>query len=296
MSYATISVVTPSLNQGKFIREAIRSVLDQNYPALEYIVVDGGSTDGSVEIIKEYSHRLKFWVSEPDRGHGPALNKGFAKTTGEIMSWLNSDDKYLPWTFEVVSEVFASFPEVNWIVGTNAGWDDKGRLTGAQCVYKNVYDFLLGNYAWIQQESVFWRRSLWERVGGAINEDYQFMVDGELWCRFFLHDKLYAVDSIISGYRRHGDNRAAKYQQECIAEMNQAIAWMRDRCEQPVLDNARVLQNLLALRRNPQPRQATVPPEAMREFSSACDKAAYDRITYINGRWQKSKVRFFACG
>jgi glycosyltransferase involved in cell wall biosynthesis len=90
MNIATISVVTPSFNQGKFMRETIRPVLDQDYPALEYVVVDGDSTDGSVEIIKEYSHRLKYRVSEPDRGHGPALNKSFAKTTGEIMSWLNS--------------------------------------------------------------------------------------------------------------------------------------------------------------------------------------------------------------
>jgi glycosyltransferase involved in cell wall biosynthesis len=295
VSYPVISVVTPSFNQGGFIRETIRSILDQNYPALEYIVVDGGSTDGSVDIIKDYSERLTYWVSEPDRGHGHALNKGFAKTSGEIMSWLNSDDKYLPWTFEVVAEIFSSFPEVNWIVGTNAGWDDKGRLAGAQCVYKNVYDFLLGNFAWIQQESVFWRRSLWERVGGSINEDYRLMVDGELWCRFFLADKLYAVDSIIGGYRRHSNNRGAKHQGECIAEMNRATEWLKSQCDQATLDNTRILENILTLKRNPQPRQMPLPPETLREFSSACEKAAYDRITYLNGRWEKSKVKFYAC-
>src|SRR5262245_25856999 len=95
-----ISIVTPSFNQARFVEQTLKSVLDQNYPALEYIVIDGGSSDGSREIIEKYRPRLSYFVSEPDRGHGHALNKGFAKTTGEIMAWINSDDMYLPWTFK----------------------------------------------------------------------------------------------------------------------------------------------------------------------------------------------------
>src|SRR5215469_5586779 len=98
-SLPKISIVTPSFNQAEFLEETIRSVLDQNYPNLEYVVVDGGSTDGSVDIIKKYAHRLAWWVSEPDDGQYAAINKGFKHSSGEIMAWINSDDKYLPWTF-----------------------------------------------------------------------------------------------------------------------------------------------------------------------------------------------------
>ena len=107
-----ISVVTPSFNQSAFLEETLRSVLDQGYPNLEYIVIDGGSTDASADIIRKHAGRITCWVSEKDQGQYDAINKGFARSTGEIMAWLNSDDKYLPWTFSVVGEIFASRPEV----------------------------------------------------------------------------------------------------------------------------------------------------------------------------------------
>ena len=127
--------------------------------------------------------------------------KDFKKTTGEVIAWINSDDKYMPWTFEVVSEIFSSLPHVTWIVGTNGWWDSKGRLTDTRIVHKNVYDFLLGRFDWIQQESVFWRRSLWERSGATINSSYDLMVDGDLWCKSFLKDDLYHVRCVFGGYR-----------------------------------------------------------------------------------------------
>ena len=107
-----ISVVTPSFNQGAFLEETLRSVLDQGYPNLEYFVIDGGSTDASVDIIRNYASRLTYWVSESDQGQYDAINKGFARSMGEIMAWLNSDDKYLPWTFSIAGEISATRPEV----------------------------------------------------------------------------------------------------------------------------------------------------------------------------------------
>ena len=222
-----ISIVTPSFNQVRFVRETLESVLSQHYLRLEYIVIDGASTDGSAEVIAEYKQQLSYFVSEPDSGHGDALNKGFAKTTGEIMAWLNSDDKYMPWTLQTVASIFAAHPEVNWIVGTNGWWNDQGTLVEARNVYKNIHDFVRGDFRWIQQESVFWRRSLWERAGGHINTNYKLMVDGELWTRFFALDELYHVHGLLGGYRVHGSNRAQLNYPACLAEMNQAIAQMQ---------------------------------------------------------------------
>jgi glycosyltransferase involved in cell wall biosynthesis len=110
-----ISIVTPSYNQGRFLEEAICSVLDQGYPNLEYIIIDGGSTDESVEIIRKFEKHLAYWVSERDQGHYDAINKGFAHATGEIMAWLNSDDKYTPWAFRVVAEIVTTLPQVQWL-------------------------------------------------------------------------------------------------------------------------------------------------------------------------------------
>ena len=146
LNYPKISIVTPSFNQGEYLEETICSILGQNYPNLEYIIVDGGSTDNSVEIIKKYEHRLAWWCSEKDNGHGHALNKGLGKCTGDIMAWLNSDDKYFPWTLYTVAEIFNEYKYVMWIVGKNAWFDEKGRLLDARNLYKNKFDYLTGNY------------------------------------------------------------------------------------------------------------------------------------------------------
>lgn len=207
MSLPRISLVTPSFNQANYLEETIDSVLSQNYPNLEYIIIDGGSTDGSVDIIKRFEKHLAYWISEPDSGHGNALNKGFSRSTGEIMAWLNSDDKYYPWTFKTIAEIFTLYNDVNWITGIASTFNEKGILEGIYNWKKNEYDFLSGDYKWIQQESTFWRRSLWEKAGSYIDESYKLMVDGELWSRFFQHEKHWHLNAVIGGFRKHSTNR-----------------------------------------------------------------------------------------
>ena len=227
MVYPKISIVTPSFNQGQFIEETIDSVLSQRYPNLEYIIIDGGSTDNSVEIIKKYEKQLKYWVSEPDQGHGHALNKGFTQATGDIMAWLNSDDKYLPWTFKTVAEIFQTHKDINWISGIPSAYNEQGCLSNIEKGYKNVYDYGLYNYEWIQQESCFWSKDLWDKSGRKIDESMKYMVDGELWSRFFLYEPLYHVDAIIGGIRQHENRRALQNLKAIHLEMSKVIDTMR---------------------------------------------------------------------
>ena len=289
-----ISVVTPSFNQAHYLEETIQSVLDQNYLELEYVIIDGGSTDGSLNIIKKYEKHLHYWVSEKDRGHADALQKGFSHTSGEIMAWLNSDDKYLPWTFRTIAEIYSDFPDVNWTVGFNSWWNDQGVMTHAARIPKNAYDYLLLNYRWIQQESVFWRRSLWDSAGGYINQDYRFMVDGELWSRFFLYDKLYAVDCVLGGYRAHPDDKAQLHSDECTAEMAKATTQLRQDCPEKTLWFYKRLSAIQWLNRKLMLRHLPFEHLMRKLFVSAYEDAEYDVISYENSSWIKTKLRFSA--
>jgi glycosyltransferase involved in cell wall biosynthesis len=211
MPYPKISIVTPSLNQGIYLEETILSVLNQNYPNLEYIIIDGGSTDGSVEIIKKYEQQLTCWISEPDKGMYDAIQKGFDKCTGEIMAWIGSDDKYHPGAFDTISEIFTSFAEIHWVSGPYTFFDEKGRtIHVASPLRWSKFDFFIHSHRkgkFIEQESVFWRRSLWEKAGGFVDTHIRYAGDYELWLRFFRYGKLYITTALIGGFRRRSSDQ-----------------------------------------------------------------------------------------
>ncbi len=215
-----ISVVTPSYNGADFLEATITSVVGQVYDGLEYVVVDGGSNDGSRAIIEKHAAHLAWWVSEPDGGQYDAINKGFAKTRGEVMGWLNSDDLYYPWTLSVVAEVFARFPKIEWLTTLYPlGLDVSGRVV--RCSRRGPLsrrEFFKGDNlpglgwratGWIQQESTFWRRSLWERAGGRLDATIGDAADFDLWARFFKLAELYTVETPLAGFRHHDGQKTA---------------------------------------------------------------------------------------
>jgi glycosyltransferase involved in cell wall biosynthesis len=217
------SLVTPSYNQAPYLRNTIESVLNQQAD-LEYIVMDGGSTDGSREIIASYRGRLAHWQSEKDGGQYDAINQGFARSTGEIMGWLNSSDLYLPWTLSTVELIFKSFPEIQWITSTmktcirgDGTFEDLYHSPGfsARRFYRGLHGGP-GNSDYLQQESCFWRRSLWEKIGGAIDLKHASAGDYWLWSQFFREANVAAVDAPLAAFRFHDEAKsvAACYDEE----------------------------------------------------------------------------------
>jgi len=229
-----ISIVTPSFNQAQFLEQTIQSVLNQNYPNLEYIIIDGASTDGSVDIIKKYADKLTYWESVPDKGQYDAIKKGFDMSSGEIMAWINSDDMYLPWTFNLVGRIFKKYNDIEWIISLlPASWNEDGVICGIQP--KNGYcqnfflrglylrDGIHANKRFIQQESSFWKRELWEKSGSGFSTKYLLAADFELWARFFNHAIPWGVKAILGGFRRHQSQQSVLKRKKYIKEAMDAL-------------------------------------------------------------------------
>ncbi len=221
-----ISVVTPSFNQAAFLESCISSVLDQNYPNLEYIVMDGGSTDGSKEIIEKFAGRLAYWQSQPDQGQYWAIQEGIRRSTGDIITWLNSDDLFAPNALFIAASIFLERPEIEWITGRRASTDEDGSRfsVNSQLPLWSRAKFLKQyDNPFIQQEGTFWRRSLWEKAGGVLETRLVLAGDMELWARFFRYASLYSVDYALAFYRVHGKNKAIQYMQQYKAEADTVV-------------------------------------------------------------------------
>jgi glycosyltransferase involved in cell wall biosynthesis len=199
LSLPRLTVITPSLNQGAYIERTIRSVLDQGYPDLEYIVVDGGSTDESVDVIRRYADRLAYWVSEPDHGQAHAINKGVVRATGDVVAYINSDDYYLPGALSAAVSPFAD-PSVTWAVGVCRYLYDDGTV---EAIWRPRLPrgprltWILDPWG-VPQASSFWRRDLFDQVG-LFREDMHYVFDTEFMLRLVLAGALPAfVDRELS--------------------------------------------------------------------------------------------------
>ena len=197
------SIVTPSFNQGQYIEQTIKSVLDQNYPDLEYFVLDGGSTDNTVDIIKKYGRFIK-WRSRRDKGQVAAINEGLNKSTGDIIAYVNSDDYYLPGSFQAVADYFAAHPDTLWLYGDCAVTNPKLKWTfflkKLWPVHK--YQFALKIFNTINQPAVFLRKSLVKKVG-LLNPAYHYAFDYDYWLRCLQHSLPAKIPNNLTVFRVH---------------------------------------------------------------------------------------------
>lgn len=179
-----ISIVVPSLNQGRFIGATLQSIVDQAYPNLELIVVDGGSTDDSFSIIQKFESHITWWVSEPDQGQAAAINKGFRKATGEIMAWINSDDLMMPGALHHIADFFSKQPDAQVVYGNRILIDECGQEIGRWILPVHSNNVLLWE-DYIPQETLYWRRGAWNAIGSQLDESFRFAMDWDLLLRFF---------------------------------------------------------------------------------------------------------------
>jgi len=219
MSELKFSIVTPSFNQAAYIEATIRSVLEQDYQHVEYIIIDGASLDDSVDVIKKYENKLAAWISEEDNGQTEALNKGFHRATGDIFAWINSDDTYEPGTFKAVAEIFEHNPEIGMVYGDAHFIDDEGKQIGKFPAAQTDYARLRAGYVHIPQQAAFFRAEIWKKVG-PLDPDFYFAMDYDLWIRIAKIAKIvYIPGKFWANFRLHTQAKTISADDRCWPEM-----------------------------------------------------------------------------
>ena len=226
-----ISLITPSFSQVKFIRQTIDSVLSQNYPNLEYLVMDGGSADGTVEILKSYGKQIT-WVSESDHGQADAINKGLKQATGDILGYLNSDDVLLPGSLQAIGKYFANHPDCDWLTGDCIVVGIDGRPAKTNWLVRGYKRFLFWFYSpkllrivdnMIPQPSTFWSRKAIKKVG-LFNADLHYVMDYDYWLRLSRHYKPHDLKIPLSGFRAQPDSKSETSRDKLMAEGDKVLA------------------------------------------------------------------------
>jgi len=241
--FPLISIVLPSLNQGRFLSHTLKSILDQQYPRLELIVVDGGSEDDSLDVIKANSKHIDWWVSEPDKGQANAINKGMAHATGDILAWLNSDDCLMPGALHRVAAQFMNSANVDVVYGHRVLIDEEGNDVG-KWIMPGHRKFILTYADFIPQETMFWRTDLWQKVGPQLDESFYFAMDWELIRRFVdANARFKLIPAFLGQFRMHEQQKTnANIQSDGFREME----IIRQRCRQRFSSHP-ALQNLYYL-------------------------------------------------
>lgn len=221
-----ISIVTPSYQHADYIEQTILSVIEQGYPSLEYIVIDGGSTDGTLNILRQHETRLR-WISERDQGQADAINKGFALASGDIFGWLNSDDYYAPGALRRVGEFFSTHSDVMFVYGNVIGVDRAGRTYGVrthvgtrQQLKMSDFDVLVHQYDFLVQPGCFWRASLWHELG-ALDISRRYVMDYEYWMRIAQRYPMFYLPTVLAYERLYGQAKTGSGDVERIQEIEQ---------------------------------------------------------------------------
>ena len=215
----TVSILTPSRTQARYLETTIQSVLGQDYPRIEYIIVDGGSTDGAVDVIKKYADKLAWWVSEKDRGQTDAINKGFARASGQIFAWLNSDDTYEPRAVGQAMKYLLDHPEVGMVYADCNYINEEGRVIGKFPAAQTDLARLRRGYVHIPQQTMFFRADLWKQVG-PLDPSFFFAMDFDLWTRLAARAELkYLAGQTWANFRIHTSGKTIAADDRCWPEM-----------------------------------------------------------------------------
>lgn len=213
-----VSIVTPSFNQARYIEATIQSVLTQDYPRIEYIIVDGGSTDETVGLIKKYGDKIAWWVSEKDKGQTDAINKGFAHATGDILAWINSDDMYEPGAVAAAVQYLQEHPNVGMVYGDCNFINESGQVVGRFNSAQTSYRLIRQGYVHIPQQTMFFRADLWNQVG-PLDPSFYFAMDYDLWTRISARAEIKYVPQTWANFRLHTSGKTIMADDRCWPEM-----------------------------------------------------------------------------